>query len=408
LKTNKTENIQFAVLQYYFVSGVFEGIVCLAILLSIPTDPKNAWFFGYSKTRFGMVVAFVVIIISFLALSIKAFSDRTWAAHVLQRTLSLFERYRLLIFSAIGLVFLGTFSFALLRSTTLVDLEGILQRIFPFVLFATTRAVQTILLFVVISGKPRGEKIATPGEVWSIPIRLNKVTRLLFGFVAFFLLAGIVSFIVSPSISDPTIRSIAVRFNLDQESTFPAYFTSVLLLISASLLWVIVAEKRRANDPFALHWLILSIGFLYLSLDEAISLHEILIELVDSWIRAGGIFYYSWVVVAIPLVILFAVYFSGFLFHLPVKTRNRFLLAGGLYVAGAFGFELVGGWFADQYGIDHPIISVLTIIEETIEMVGIVIFIHALLEYIRENSQEIKINFGKENQPEESGNGTST
>ena len=77
-------------------------------------------------------------------------------------------------------------------------------------------------------------------------------------------------------------------------------------------------------------------------------------------------------------------------------------------MAGAFGFELVGGWFADQYGLSEPIIYELTIIEETIEMVGIVIFIHGLLEYIRENSQEIKIHFDEDNQLEESKKGTST
>lgn len=396
MKPKDNRNFQLGVLKYYFTSGFFEGLASLALLLSIPTDPKNAWLFGFSKTRLGMVAVFVIIIICFLMLTVKAFRNQTWTIHVLQKIQKLIERFRLQILSAICLVFLGVFGYALLRSTRPAELGSILQRIFPFVLFATTRAVQTVLLIVLIISKPGKQEITTTDEAWFIPIQPRKLTRLLFGIVAFLLLAGFLSSIVIQISSNPTTRSIAARFNLDQESAVPTYFSALILLLSASLLWIIATDKRRTKNEFALQWLILAVGFLYLSLDEAITIHELLVELVDEWIRTGGIFFFTWVVVAIPLVLFLAVFFSGFLFHLPANTRNLFLLAGSLYLAGAIGFELIGGWFADQQGVHQPIFYVLANIEEILEMIGVVVFIHGLLEYIWVYSPEIRIHLHRE------------
>ena len=67
---------------------------------------------------------------------------------------------------------------------------------------------------------------------------------------------------------------------------------------------------------------------------------------------------------------------------LPVRIRILFIIAGSIYVMGAMGLELVGGYHADTYGVRNTTYVVLVSIEEILEMIGVVIFIYALMSYI--------------------------
>jgi hypothetical protein len=49
---------------------------------------------------------------------------------------------------------------------------------------------------------------------------------------------------------------------------------------------------------------------------------------------------------------------------------------------GALGMEMVDGYYASLYGDNNFVYVVLTTIEEFFEMVGIAVFIYALLSYI--------------------------
>ena len=104
-----------------------------------------------------------------------------------------------------------------------------------------------------------------------------------------------------------------------------------------------------------------------------------------------GAFHFGWVIFAIPLVLFFAVAYSRFLFGLPLKTRLLFLLAGILYVGGALGVEFVGGWYHELHGSEHLGYSMITTGEETLELVGVIVFIYALLEYMSSYLREIEI-----------------
>ena len=71
-----------------------------------------------------------------------------------------------------------------------------------------------------------------------------------------------------------------------------------------------------------------------------------------------------------------------FVFELPKETRNHFLLAGVIFVTGAFGVEMLGAREADLYGYETVTYCVLYSLEEMLEMLGIVLFIYALLSYL--------------------------
>ena len=69
----------------------------------------------------------------------------------------------------------------------------------------------------------------------------------------------------------PTVRGILYIFDMDTEYTVPSYFSTVIILIAALLLNTIATLKKRNGEAYALHWRILAIIFVYLSMDEMIA-----------------------------------------------------------------------------------------------------------------------------------------
>jgi hypothetical protein len=60
-----------------------------------------------------------------------------------------------------------------------------------------------------------------------------------------------------------------------------------------------------------------------------------------------------------------------------------FVAATALYIGGAMGMEMVGGFIITTKGM-HPLFyAIATTLEESLEMLGIVVFIHALMSYIK-------------------------
>jgi hypothetical protein len=58
------------------------------------------------------------------------------------------------------------------------------------------------------------------------------------------------------------------------------------------------------------------------------------------------------------------------------------ILAGAIYVGGALGMEMAAGVYDERHGYNTATTAVLSTIEETMEMVGLVVFIHALMQYL--------------------------
>ena len=190
-------------------------------------------------------------------------------------------------------------------------------------------------------------------------------------------------------------NSIIRGFDFDNERNIPAFFSSVLLLISATLLGGIAAVKRKEQDSYALHWTVLSLIFVFLAFDENISVHERLIDPLRSALNTGGVFYYAWVIPGMFAVLCFAILYFRFLFHLPKRSRILFSIAAILYLGGALGGEMIGGRYADLYGVYNFNYSMITTLEELLEMAGILLFIFGLLCYVESVFREMYIFVGK-------------
>ncbi|AEG92761.1 candidate membrane protein [Ramlibacter tataouinensis TTB310] len=190
------------------------------------------------------------------------------------------------------------------------------------------------------------------------------------------------------------------RFYLDQEGNVPTWFSSLLLLISALLLGLIAGLKQRARDRFHAQWLLLALLFLGLSLDESASFHEVLINPMVKAFDLRGVLRFGWVIAGALFAVAVLLYYLRFLGSLPARTRALFLVSGGLYVLGAVGMEMVGGYFfiepetAGIAGADLVPYMVAMTLEETLEMTGILVFIHTLLDYLKSSSPVILLRVG--------------
>lgn len=187
---------------------------------------------------------------------------------------------------------------------------------------------------------------------------------------------------VVDSDSDPVLALGLDLFSVNAEETIPTWYSTIILFVASVLLAAIAIVKRATRDPLALYWIGLAIVFFYLSMDEGAVIHEIVADAIQVALDTTGFLYFGWQIAAAPFVVVFGLVYLRFLFLIPAKTRNLFILAGTIYIGGAVFIEAIS---ANQYYIDgEASLRYLAIgtLEELMEMLGIEIFIYALLSYI--------------------------
>lgn len=187
---------------------------------------------------------------------------------------------------------------------------------------------------------------------------------------------------------------VAPTFHFDVEANVPTWFSVLLLLVSAALLFLIGARAGVEGLPYRFHWLALSAVFLFLSADEMIQIHERPGPAVRDALGTTGYFYSAWVLVAIPIVAVLALVFFRFIRHFDPKRRRGLFLAAALYLTGAIGMEIVGSGWAYTHGLTNLTYELMTTVEELLEMTGVIVFIHTLLSHMADIGREWRIEIG--------------
>lgn len=159
-------------------------------------------------------------------------------------------------------------------------------------------------------------------------------------------------------------------FSLSYERNVPTWAASSLLVLASALLATCAA--RAGRDRAA--WWALAAIFAFMSLDEAIEIHEHLGGLLPG----HGVLFFSWVIPGALIVAAIAVLFLGFLRRLDPIDRRRFTIAGAVYVGGALLMELPLGWWTERAGDDNLVYGLLDWVEESLELAGATTFVLAL------------------------------
>jgi len=174
------------------------------------------------------------------------------------------------------------------------------------------------------------------------------------------------------------------RFDFNNERNFPTYYATFQLLLSGYLLWWISKKKIIEKNFYRFHWRGLSIIFYILALDEGVRIHD----RINSGI-AGG-----WIKTYLIIICVIGVFYLFFVKSLPAKIRNLMVLSGLVYVGGALGMEVVGVMLKNNgMGYHHMAYRAAITIEESIEFIGLILFIGCLLKYIKLKYKSLEDSF---------------
>jgi hypothetical protein len=228
-----------------------------------------------------------------------------------------------------------------------------------------------------------------------VSINAFSIARILGTIAVLLVLASIIGQVIKHLSGHAEVYEFVWFFYVDAEYNLPSSFSAFLLLLAALILAVITLLVRVQSGSLVSYWMILCLGFFFMAADEILSLHERLIIPVRQLLGTDhyGVFYYAWVIPGIIIVFVAALFFSRFLYHLPEKTRSAFLLSGTLYLGGAIGLELIGGYYDEINGVHNLTYTMIVTAEECLEMTGVILFIRALLLYLADNYKGVRFQF---------------
>lgn len=184
-------------------------------------------------------------------------------------------------------------------------------------------------------------------------------------------------------LGDDFVYGLVDMFDLNLENNIPTVFSTLILVASAVLLTVIASHAATVKHN-AGYWKWLAIIFMFLAVDENASLHELFIDPIQEMLPSGGIMYVGWIIPYALAALVIGLVYLKFVWSLPTRTRNLVILSGCLYLSGAIGFELLGGWYLlPRNEVEDFPYSMLVMTEEFLEMSGIILFIYTLLDYLK-------------------------
>lgn len=89
-----------------------------------------------------------------------------------------------------------------------------------------------------------------------------------------------------------------------------------------------------------------------------------------------------------------------FLEDLPTGTRRAFILAGGIYVTGALLMEMPLGWWTTAHGSSNMGYALIDFVEESMEMIGVNLFILALVSHLGGGSGRLVLRLDSDSAPQ--------
>lgn len=228
------------------------------------------------------------------------------------------------------------------------------------------------------NGKQPGQLVLNADLIWRVSIAV----------VALLIAAGVAVEILRVFYGHERILGLHRQFNLDDENNIPTWFSTIGLLACAVVLGFLAAVHRKRRDPPGHFFAALAAGFVMLSLDEAASFHEMLLKPMKYVFHADGFLYFAWVIPGIAFACGVAVWSWNSLKKLPSDTRFAILASGIVYCTGALGVEMIAGQYLTATHTEAImktnkdfVYSLLAITEESLEMIGTVLFLRALVDY---------------------------
>ncbi len=195
-----------------------------------------------------------------------------------------------------------------------------------------------------------------------------------------------------------TVYGLVEQFDLANEGNLPAFFAALELLACGVLLGLIGLAKLSRRERWTLHWLALAAVLIYLSADEAAGLHELSIRPMREALPqvATGLFYWAWVIPGAVIALLLVLSFARFARQaLPPAVRHLWVLGVAIFFVGAIGVEMPEAWYVQLHGQRNFGYALFVLVEETLEMVGVLVLLAGILRYWRTELGPVMLDPGR-------------
>jgi hypothetical protein len=226
-----------------------------------------------------------------------------------------------------------------------------------------------------------------PTMIFKFRLKPGTITRILVLIMAFLVAASLYGQYSTYFLCDGHLQGFVPEFNLDREMNVPTWFSAVCFLVAALLLWQLSGIDSKGARKY---WRGLSIVFVYLSLDESAAIHEMAVEPMRRLFHAHGLLYFSWVIIGAAFVAILAFLYFRFFVSQPKPVRGWFFLSAALFISGTLGFEMIGGRYVELHGSNTFTYALIAHCEEALEMIGLVLFLHALMVLLEKFQKENK------------------
>jgi hypothetical protein len=178
-------------------------------------------------------------------------------------------------------------------------------------------------------------------------------------------------------------------FNLNDEANVPTWFSSTTLLFAAILAWLIARCLKLAQKPFFKSWIVVGCSLFFMSLDEFIQIHEAVGRVLIRTEALPSLGFNVWIIPGLALVLGVALIILRMWWNLPSRFRLVFLLATLVYFSGTLVTEAIGNAIWKGTGYNTVGFALFIHIEEVLEMLGVVILINGLMNYLNICSDQI-------------------
>lgn len=210
----------------------------------------------------------------------------------------------------------------------------------------------------------------------------SRVAATLLGVLLLLLTAHAVGLVLTYGFEQPWGFGLVPLFNIALEHNVPTFYASLLLLFNGFLflsLWRLSSTLQEGKNV----WLLLSLVFFFLAVDEFAMLHELLIVPVRRSLNVGGILFFAWTIPYTVAVIALAVPVTPVLWKLNGRFKLLFGGAAVMYLGGAIGVEMLGGRYYESSNEEVDLTyRLFQTVEELLEFGGLILLVYTLLELI--------------------------
>lgn len=223
-----------------------------------------------------------------------------------------------------------------------------------------------------------------------ITVTIVRMTRFLFG-IGLFLFLTSVAYAVAKFTSERGLPDFTSFLDADAGTNVFVWFSSALLLACSVLLGIISLEASKTDSHLLHYWQGLFVTFLCLSLNKTVGFHRRVMGVLKDGSAPGHDLYSAWLTAASLGAVLLSLACLKFLRQLPPRIARLFILAGATFVVSVLGLPHLLQLLAQSYSRDHIVFSLSITLKQSLEMVGTILFLHALLLYLASRNFELEV-----------------